>query len=631
MAPCRSLEERCDDILADIRRHEEDEGLCKSAVTRFIWLAQEATKEQRAMMVDKGCHEAVLAVMAKFAQDAGMQDLALRALAHLSACAKAQRMLREGLAATLFSTLQAFPTEKMVQEVAMGTLANLARGATTEQRQEMLERTCMAAEEAMRAHPTVAAVQVSAVLAVCNTTRSAATEQRQRMLRDGWGGRLLACMEAFPADAQVQEHALGALGNLARAALKKQKREMWEQACSPVQEAMTRHASVMEVQEKALWALDSLTVFSVNAEHLQSILRAGLLGNVLASMKVLPAEAQVQEKALAVLINLAANATKEQKDEMMVRGCSEAAQAAIQKHPDAASIQRKGSALLKQLHSTSLLQKYISALKRMSSTGKPASAAEAVRACQAEFIEVVSCDPLQDFATTVKTSRSVWEHFRKEIPCAFPELAPAVEFYVREGKALAEEKKVAAAELAPKMDADELWSIVVYTMNRDEGITQNLYYHINAALQTRSAKRLKGVKHYLHFLLRGLKKIPVAPPDAQGDFPVVFRGIPSTHRPLVAANYLKGRPITWSGITSVSDNEEVAKREFAGPGGVLFRITARTARAISRISKFPDEKELVLLPDFKAFVTSGLTKVEGAAMDIWIVELLECDPAAYVH
>jgi len=64
----------------------------------------------------------------------------------------------------------------------------------------------------------------------------------------------------------------------------------------------------------------------------------------------------------------------------------------------------------------------------------------------------------------------------------------------------------------------------------------------------------------------------------------------------------------------------VAKR-FAGAGGIVIEVTARMTCSIKEWSVFPEE-ELLLLPNFKALVTRGLTEVDGW----WRLSLCEIQP-----
>jgi len=79
---------------------------------------------------------------------------------------------------------------------------------------------------------------------------------------------------------------------------------------------------------------------------------------------------------------------------------------------------------------------------------------------------------------------------------------------------------------------------------------------------------------------------------------------------VIARNYEKGKKIHWSGTTSTSMDAAVAEA-FAKSEGVVFRITASSARVLGEISVLPGEAESILLPNFKALVTKGLYTERG--------------------
>ena len=88
------------------------------------------------------------------------------------------------------------------------------------------------------------------------------------------------------------------------------------------------------------------------------------------------------------------------------------------------------------------------------------------------------------------------------------------------------------------------------------------------------------------------------------------------------------RHVHWSGLTSVSTDRRQAEN-FAsqeGPGGVVFHVRARTGRAIFPYSAIPVEKEVILLPNFKAHVSEGLTK----AGDFFELKLTEAREDTFV-
>merc|ERR1711945_68564 len=99
-------------------------------------------------------------------------------------------------------------------------------------------------------------------------------------------------------------------------------------------------------------------------------------------------------------------------------------------------------------------------------------------------------------------------------------------------------------------------------------------------LQKRDAALLKLTEGYLHYLMKGLNGLPTLP---EKEF---YRGIPAEYLGVFQQHYTNGRVIHWSGLTSISEEEHVAK-EFAGVGGIIMKVRARSARSIKQYSAFP--------------------------------------------
>mmetsp|Transcript_46200 Transcript_46200/g.103603 ORF Transcript_46200/g.103603 Transcript_46200/m.103603 type:complete len:238 (+) Transcript_46200:189-902(+) len=218
------------------------------------------------------------------------------------------------------------------------------------------------------------------------------------------------------------------------------------------------------------------------------------------------------------------------------------------------------------------------------------------------------------------------EHFQDEVPKAFPTIRPEIiTHYVDEGAVIARHRieEGVSLGLPPTM----LWAIIVYTMDvrklPGSGEDQNVYRHLNAALQARSMEILEKIQFFLHFLLSGLQRIPAVPSEEHEGGTLFYRGVPSTHRKVIEEKYTVGKVITWSGFSSVTSDLNVARQEFAGDYGIVFCVRARTARDISGISAIPSEKEAILLPNFRAVVLRGLTPREGDPLHISTLDLFE--------
>ena len=190
---------------------------------------------------------------------------------------------------------------------------------------------------------------------------------------------------------------------------------------------------------------------------------------------------------------------------------------------------------------------------------------------------------------------------------------------------VAEASKVAASKLelgkAGPLEPQQLFALVLYTLDvRHNGGAEeeNFYKCLNDKLRERDLKILEELQGYLYFLMSAFEKLP---PEPEATF---FRGVPKSALPIVEVTYKSGRHIHWSGLMSVSTDRRQAEN-FAsqeGPGGVVFHVRARTGRAIFPYSAIPIEKEVILLPNFKAHVSEGLKKT-GDFFELKLTEARE--------
>mmetsp|Transcript_3732 Transcript_3732/g.6271 ORF Transcript_3732/g.6271 Transcript_3732/m.6271 type:complete len:567 (-) Transcript_3732:124-1824(-) len=256
---------------------------------------------------------------------------------------------------------------------------------------------------------------------------------------------------------------------------------------------------------------------------------------------------------------------------------------------------------------------------------------------QSEGVGDVHYQLIEDFAKTVRPTKSVKAHFQEEVPVAFPDISREFLDYYLSGATA-----IASSRLDEKVTGDlepmEVWALVAYTMDSRRsglpgaGASQNFYHQLNKSLQKRDMAVIRLIQNYLHFLMQALQKVPCVLPDPGQEGRLLHRGVSSSQLDLIRQKYPLGQVIHWSGITSVSLDEHVA-REFAcedGPGGILFKITARSARVVGSISAIPVEQEAILLPNFKACVTKGLAQKAGESSVLWELELVETQGGTYV-
>lgn len=171
----------------------------------------------------------------------------------------------------------------------------------------------------------------------------------------------------------------------------------------------------------------------------------------------------------------------------------------------------------------------------------------------------------------------------------------------------------------PGQNPSYLFAIVCFSMDLEPfGAEehQNFFSVISRCLATRDNDLLEACKGYLYFLVSAMQDLPVM------GLVTLWRGFPAEYRESIDRAYRLGAKADWPGITSVSEDEEVA-RAFAGDGGVLLKISTFSARSISAYAVYRDEMEAVLLPNFKAQVTKGLVDIGCGCFQVELREIVK--------
>jgi hypothetical protein len=178
-----------------------------------------------------------------------------------------------------------------------------------------------------------------------------------------------------------------------------------------------------------------------------------------------------------------------------------------------------------------------------------------------------------------------------------------------------DEDDYAALAVQRGLSDDELLAIAMYSYDVGER-EKNLFYVLNNDLRVRQAAKMQLWCPYLYFLYSGLRKLPAV----QGD---VYRGIDTSA--LVKQHYKQQREIFWSAFSSTTSSFEVAKDNFSGGTGVIFRIKVVSGRNIQPLSVLPQEDEVLLSPNCRFLVTNALHS-EG---NLQVVDLMEISGDPY--
>jgi len=142
----------------------------------------------------------------------------------------------------------------------------------------------------------------------------------------------------------------------------------------------------------------------------------------------------------------------------------------------------------------------------------------------------------------------------------------------------------------PGRDLLTLLPIFVWTTNL-------LYKQINSALG--NGLDIRPWVPFLHHFIWGVKDLYIY--VGKG-----YRGF-KKHRNL--AEYKVGQTVCWKTISALSKNISVAEA-FTDPSGMIFEVEITSAHDISKLSMFPTEEEVVLLP-YSYFDVIEVTDIPG--------------------
>ena len=196
--------------------------------------------------------------------------------------------------------------------------------------------------------------------------------------------------------------------------------------------------------------------------------------------------------------------------------------------------------------------------------------------------------------------KSCQDHMREDLPAVL-EGVSCLDLIVTESVKIADSCLLHLPPGVPALDVDEAVAIASYTFDLgydsqdpdDEG-RDNLFYVLNIVLRERHSHKMKKLKPYLAYLIRGLTKLPAVEE-------LVYRGVPSSNLDIVRGKYRSGVQVHWSAFTSTSTNIITAKKFAQGPGGIIFRIRAVQGRRVDAYSAVPQEDEVSLRRELQCY------------------------------
>jgi len=137
-----------------------------------------------------------------------------------------------------------------------------------------------------------------------------------------------------------------------------------------------------------------------------------------------------------------------------------------------------------------------------------------------------------------------------------------------------------------------------------------LFKKINNMLISRNINQINPWKSFLYYLLSGINKLPMKKETA---YRVLDRPITE-----LSKQYQKGSKICWIGFTSTILSKDVMKYfvDEQNKKGTFMMINIIEGRDISAFSLFPDEAELLLLPNSQFMVDEILSDQMKKQFDI---------------
>ena len=161
------------------------------------------------------------------------------------------------------------------------------------------------------------------------------------------------------------------------------------------------------------------------------------------------------------------------------------------------------------------------------------------------------------------------------------------------------------------LKTDESAAIYLYTIEWDGNQFGSLYFILNGDLRSGIQSRQRRWFTYLKLLVTALEKLPSVNDD-------VWRILKKD----VSSAYPMNHTFRWSSLTSCSRNVYTAIEVFSNEKSqnTLFKISVTHGKNISQYSKYPNEEEIILIPDTE-FSVIGQSKLKDQADNIPYIHL----------
>jgi len=161
---------------------------------------------------------------------------------------------------------------------------------------------------------------------------------------------------------------------------------------------------------------------------------------------------------------------------------------------------------------------------------------------------------------------------------------------IEKAKHIVENKLQGIDFTTDNLTKDEAIALLYYTMDGPLHlqVQSSVYTCLSQILVSRGevTQKIDNWKHYIYLLLQGAFKLPLYNRK-------VFRGIKCSLSDIYQVNNL----VIWITVSSTSEIIDVATKFSSLNSGTMMHIFADEGRQLSKYSFFPEEKEVLILPN----------------------------------
>jgi len=176
-----------------------------------------------------------------------------------------------------------------------------------------------------------------------------------------------------------------------------------------------------------------------------------------------------------------------------------------------------------------------------------------------------------------------------------------------------------------KLTVDDILAIFAYTYDTGNPDT-NIFANLNKALQSSDATKIRPWLGVIWHLRAALAKLP---DYCSGTSKLVYRGLTAILpnktdiSKVIETSYKKHTLVQWQAYTSTSYDEAVSLKFCGNDSAFIFEIEICNGKNIETVSRFSDEKEILLSPNQKFVVTEEAQTRSGKPPNVRYIKLIQ--------